>query len=293
MKFCTIKKSSEESAAVWTDSSIIPLETLNLLSHNDWAVDLFDLIRFGQIKEIQSWYGSLGKVEVEKLRKEALSSDNIVFGPLYRQPRKIWGIGLNYVDHAKDLSEKAPQTEPASFMKADTTIIGHNEEILIPTMSEKTTGEAELGVVIGKKCKNVEIQNWLEVVVGFTTVIDVTAEDILRKNPRYLTLSKNFDTFFSFGPQLLTPDELSNVKELKVATVINGSIHAQNHVRNMTFPPDFLVSFHSRVMTLLPGDIISTGTPRSVQIKEKDLIECRIDGFEPLKNTVRDLKINP
>ncbi|MBD3340993.1 MAG: fumarylacetoacetate hydrolase, partial [Candidatus Lokiarchaeota archaeon] len=70
-------------------------------------------------------------------------------------------------------------------------------------------------------------------------------------------------------------------------------LHAQNHVRNMTFPPDFLVSFHSRVMTLLPGDIISTGTPRAVQIKNKDIIECRIDGFEPLKNTVRDLKINP
>ncbi|MGV9172225.1 MAG: fumarylacetoacetate hydrolase family protein, partial [Promethearchaeia archaeon] len=122
------------------------------------------------------------------------------------------------------------------------------------------------------------------------TIIDMTAEDILRKNPRYLTLSKNFDTFFSFGPLLITPDEFDEIADLSVATIINGKIHAKNIVSNMTFPPNFLISFHSKAMTLLPGDIISTGTPRAVQIQHGDIIECQIDGFIPLRNHVVDLK---
>jgi 2-keto-4-pentenoate hydratase/2-oxohepta-3-ene-1,7-dioic acid hydratase in catechol pathway len=220
-----------------------------------------------------------------------LTREEISFAPLYRLPRKIWGIGLNYRAHARDLSEKAPETEPASFLKPDTTIIGAGETILIPRQSERTTAEAELGIVIGKKCKDVDRQDWLSVVAGFTTILDMTAEDILRRNPRYLTRAKGFDTFFSFGPVLVTPDEVPDVLDLTVSTVLNGAVRASDRVANMTFPPDFLVSFHSAVMTLLPGDIISTGTPGAVVIQDGDRVECRIDGFEPLVNPVRDLKL--
>ena len=170
-------------------------------------------------------------------------------------------------------------------------IIGHGDPILIPVLSEKTTGEAELGIVIKKKCKNIKKADWLDMVAGFTTIIDMTAEDILRKNPRYLTLSKNFDGFFSFGPQIITPDEFTNIMGIEVATVINGKVFAKNTPSNMKFPLDYLVSLHSTIMTLMPGDIISTGTPRAVALKNGDIIECRIDGFYPLKNFVIDLKI--
>src|SRR5690606_30558498 len=119
---------------------------------------------------------------------------------------------------------------------------------------------------------------------------DMTAEDILQKNPRYLTRAKSFDTFFSFGPELVTADEVEDVPGLKVATVINGEIHRDNLVSNMTFQPQHLISFHSKVMTLLPGDIISTGTPGAVVIRDGDVVECRIGGFETLVNPVRDLK---
>ena len=175
-------------------------------------------------------------------------------------------------------------------MKPDTTIIGPGDEILIPSLSEKTTGEAELGVVMGGPCRDIAERDWLSAVAGFTTILDMTAEDILRKNPRFLTRSKSFDTFFSFGPQLVTPDEIGDVMQLKVATVINGAVHAQNTVSNMTFPPPYLVSFHSRVMPWLPGDILSTGTPQAVALKDGDVLECRIDGFETLRNPVRDRK---
>ncbi|MCL5934972.1 MAG: fumarylacetoacetate hydrolase family protein, partial [Firmicutes bacterium] len=118
----------------------------------------------------------------------------------------------------------------------------------------------------------------------------MASEDILRKNPRYLTRSKSFDTFFSFGPVLVTPDEVGNVAGLKVATVLNGRVHRENYVSNMTFPPYFLVSFHSKVMTLLPGDIISTGTPGAAVIQGGDVVECVICGFERLVNPVIDVK---
>jgi 2-keto-4-pentenoate hydratase/2-oxohepta-3-ene-1,7-dioic acid hydratase in catechol pathway len=144
--------------------------------------------------------------------------------------------------------------------------------------------------VIARTCKNVNPPEWLDFVAGFVSIIDMTAEDILRKNPRYLTLAKSFDTFFSCGPWLVTPDEIEDVLALEVATVINGKVHACNQVRNMTFTPDMLVAFHSGVMTLLPGDIISTGTPGAAVLKDGDHIACRISGFKTLENPVRDLK---
>lgn len=115
----------------------------------------------------------------------------------------------------------------------------------------------------------------------------MTAEDILRKNPRYLTLAKSFDTFFSFGPELVTLDEVGPLEELEVATVLNGEVRRKNMVSNMTFGPWSLVSFHSEVMTLAPGDAISTGTPGAVVLQDGDVVECRIEGFESLSNPVR------
>ncbi len=214
--------------------------------------------------------------------------DLVEYAPLYRRPRKIWGIGLNYVEHAGDLSEVAPSEEPASFMRPDTTIIGPGEGILLPRQSERVTGEAELGLIIGREARNVSEEDAPSVVAGLTTVLDMTAEDILRRNPRYLTRAKSFDTFFSFGPQLVTLDEVREIGELTVATLLNGEVQRENVVSNMTFSPWSLVSFHSKVMTLLPGDVISTGTPGAVRIRDGDVVSCRINGFEPLSNPVRE-----
>lgn len=148
------------------------------------------------------------------------------------------------------------------------------------------TAEAELAVVIGRTAKDISEDEAPSVVAGFTTVLDMTAEDILRKNPRYLTRAKSFDTFFSFGPELVTTDEVGDVGALEVSTVLNGEVRRSNTVSNMTFPPYWLVAFHSRVMRLLPGDVISTGTPRAVVVREGDVAECRIAGFRPLANPV-------
>ena len=208
----------------------------------------------------------------------------------YRRPRMIWGIGLNYVEHASDLQALRPEDEPASFIKADHTVIGPGENIVIPQQSQRTTAEAEVGLVIGTLCRNVSETEALEYVWGVVPVLDQTAEDILQRNPRFLTRSKNFPTFFSFGPWIVSMDELMrehpNIADVRVSTVHNGAEHRSNTVSNMTFSPAMLVSFHSHVMPLQPGDIISTGTPGAIHITHGDVVQAKVSGVGVLSNPV-------
>lgn len=278
MRLVTIGQDGRESAAVVTPGGPIPVDELD--GFRGGRTDILSLLESGRFYELKESYDRGGL--------EAVSAPPRRFGyaPPYRRPRKIWGIGLNYVEHAGDLDERAPSDEPASFMRPDTTIIGPGDGILLPEQSGRVTAEAELGLIIGRECRDVTEEAAPSVVAGFTTVLDMTAEDILRRNPRYLTRAKSFDTFFSFGPELVTPDEVEDVNALEVATVLNGGVRRRNTVSNMTFSPWYLVSFHSKVMTLLPGDIISTGTPGAVVVRDGDVVECRITGFEPLTNNV-------
>ncbi len=290
MRLATIELQGRETAVIVTASGLLPLEELNRSSGSSWPADLFTLITSGQLAMLNIWYQRTGTAGIARLPVTLLPLE-ADYAPPYRHPRKIWGIGLNYVEHARDLSETAPSSEPASFMKPDTTIIGPGDTVQIPHLSGRTTGEAELGIVIGQKCRDVPRQDAYQVIAGFVPIIDMTAEDILQRNPRNLTLSKSFDSFFSFGPHLVTPDEIDDPLELNVATYLNGNLHRRNVVANMTFRPDFLIAFHSQVMTLLPGDIISTGTPGAAVLRDGDRIEARIDGFPSLSNPVRDLKV--
>jgi 2-keto-4-pentenoate hydratase/2-oxohepta-3-ene-1,7-dioic acid hydratase in catechol pathway len=276
----------QSHAAIRHKDTYVSISTINADRGTDWPTSLKPLLDSGRFDELVSWYGE----DISRLDGlDSIDISDAPLGPLYRNPAKIWGIGLNYREHAGDLDESVPEGLPVRFMKPATTIIGPDDTIEIPKMSERTTGEAELGIIFGKRCKDVARKHWLDAVAGFTTIIDVTAEDILRRNPRYLTLCKSFDTFFAFGPELVTPDEIDDVMGLTVSTLINDEIHAANQIRNMTFPPDHLVALHSEVMTQLPGDILSTGTPGAAHIQDGDVVECRIDGFEPLVCPVREI----
>ncbi len=277
MRLSTIRHDGCEQAAIATRRGLVPIAAINAHLGRAWPTELLGLITQGL---------SPALLEDAERTPEALDPTGVRYGPLYRRPRKIWGIGLNYRDHAQDLNAPFP-TEPASFMKCDNTIIGPGDHIELPPQSERVTAEAELGVVIGKPCKDISAEQAQVYLAGYCLIIDMTAEDILQRNPRFLTRSKNFDSFFSFGPQLITPDEVADVLGLTVGTYNNGKLHRENQVRNMAFPPDYLVAFHSQVATLYPGDIISTGTPGAVVIKEGDVAECRIEGLGVLTNPVR------
>ncbi|MDR1651249.1 MAG: fumarylacetoacetate hydrolase family protein [Synergistaceae bacterium] len=289
MRLAAIRLGGEETAGVVTSRGVVTLAEINGSFGMSWETGMFELICLGRLPELTEWYRSGGSDRLESHRS-VIPFAEVRYAPLYRHPRKIFGIGLNYADHAGDLAERPPAGIPGSFFKPATAIIGHGDDIRIPLQSKKTTAEAELGVIIGRGCRDIEKENWLEYIAGFTTVIDMTAEDILRLNPRYLTHVKSFETFFSFGPHLLTPDEVPDVLKLNVQTVLNGSVHAENVVSNMTFTPDVLVSLHSKVFAWEPGDVLSTGTPRAVHIRHGDTAECRIDGFAPLVNPVIDKK---
>jgi 2-keto-4-pentenoate hydratase/2-oxohepta-3-ene-1,7-dioic acid hydratase in catechol pathway len=287
LRLATLEENDKPEAAIRHNNKYISLATINAQSGTTWRTGLKPLLDSGKFDDLVSWYradpGRLDSVD-------GIAVADASVGPLYRDPAKIWGIGLNYADHAGDLDENVPEGLPGSFIKPATTIIGPGDTIEIPKMSERTTGEAELGIVFGKRCKDVSQANWLNAVAGFTTIIDMTAEDILRRNPRFLTICKSFDTFFVFGSELVTPDEIDDVMSLNVSTVVNGTVQATNQVRNMTYPPDYLVALHTEVMTHLPGDILSTGTPGAAHIQHGDVVECHIDGFETLACPVRDLK---
>ncbi len=212
-------------------------------------------------------------------------------GAPWTRPRKILGIGLNYGAHAGDLGEQAPRTSPASFIKGDHTIVGPGEPIVVPAGIGRVTAEAELGLVVGRTCYQVGVDEAMNYVAGVVPVLDQTAEAILLENPRFLTRVKNYPTFFSFGPDLITLDEVlaaGSLSELRVATVHNDAVRREDTVAGMTFSPAELLSFHSHVMPFHPGDILSTGTPGAVPIVPGDVVRCELgDGLASLTNPVQ------
>ena len=272
------------------DGYVWPVREVNAVYGTFFPEDMLSVLEEGELDRMVAWFDEEGPFRLGSMPDRCQPIAQVKFSPLYRRPRKIWGIGLNYAKHAGDLDEETPTGEPASFMKPDTAIIGSGEEVEIPKLSEKTTGEAELGLIIGGEWREVDRKDWRNAVAGYTTIIDMTAEDILRRNPRNLTQAKSFDTFFSFGPVFVSADEVEDVSELVVKTLLNGAVQAENTVANMTFPPDFLVSYHSQIMTLLPGDVISTGTPGAVVLADGDVVGCEIEGVGETANPVVDLK---
>lgn len=299
MRLATIHKEEKETTGIVLSQGIYCIETLNAYMGTSWKTDMMSLIQAGEIPGLTYWYTHGGKEKLETL-PGIVPYKQVQYAPLYRNPQRIFGIGLNYVDHAGDLGEQAPVGFPGSFYKPASTIIGAGDEIHIPRLAEakKTTAEAELGIILGKDCKYIDEADWQDYVAGYTTILDMTEESILRQNPRFLTLVKGFDTFFSFGPQFVTPDEIDDVLQLKVQSVHNGVVHAENTVNHMTHKPSRLIALISHMQGWKAGDILSTGTPRAFPIAEGDTAECRIMGpnhfrMEPLRNPVIDLKQHP
>ena len=302
MRLASIRLKGKETAGIVLEDGILPVAALNHAAGTSWEVTVSGLITTGQLRELTEWFNDSGKLACSQ-SEGIVPHENVIYAPLYRDPPHIFGIGLNYADHAGDIGAPPPAGFPGSFFKEPEILIGPGDEIQLPRLREavRTTAEAELGIILGKECRDVDEENWLEVVAGFTTVLDMTEESILKGNefikgdPRYLTVSKNFPTFFSFGPQLVTPDEVPDVLRLEVQSVLNGEVYAGNVVANMTHHPSRLIALHSRIQGWYPGDVLSTGTPRAFVIRDGDTAECRItgpDGFamEPLCNPVTDLK---
>jgi 2-keto-4-pentenoate hydratase/2-oxohepta-3-ene-1,7-dioic acid hydratase in catechol pathway len=197
-------------------------------------------------------------------------------------PTKIIAIGLNYLDHAKELNMDIPEY-PLIFMKPPTAVIGDGEMIIYPPQTQELHYEGELGIVIGKKARNVSVEEAQDCIAGYTCSNDVTARDLQRLDGQW-TRSKSFDTFCPLGPRIVKNIDPTN---LAITTRVNGVTKQSSNTNQMIFNAYKLVSFISAIMTLLPGDVISTGTPPGVgELQVGDVVEVEIEGIGILRNTV-------
>jgi 2-keto-4-pentenoate hydratase/2-oxohepta-3-ene-1,7-dioic acid hydratase in catechol pathway len=197
-------------------------------------------------------------------------------------PSKIVCVGRNYAEHAKELGNEAPP-EPIIFLKPPSALLAPEGTIVRPAISQRVDFEGELAIVIGKRAKDVKAADWREYVLGFTCANDVTARDIQKKDVQF-TRGKGFDTFCPLGPAIET--EL-DVSDLRVQTRVNGETRQDGRTSQMIFPPPFLIEFITSIMTLLPGDVILTGTPSGVgPLAAGDVVEVEIEGIGVLRNSV-------
>ncbi|MBD1392801.1 fumarylacetoacetate hydrolase family protein [Mucilaginibacter glaciei] len=213
-------------------------------------------------------------------------ADGERLGSPVARPSKIVCIGLNYKDHAEETGAALPP-EPIIFMKSTTALVGPNDAITIPKDSVKTDWEVELAVVIGKKASYVEEADALDYVAGYCLHNDVSEREFQIERGGTWDKGKGCDTFAPVGPFLATPDEIADVHNLRLWLTVNGQKMQDGSTSNLIFNIPYLIAYTSRFMTLLPGDIISTGTPAGVglgfkppvYLKPGDVVELGIDGL--------------
>lgn len=211
------------------------------------------------------------------------------------KPSKVVCIGLNYAKHARETNAQIPK-EPILFFKATTSVSGPNDDIVIPKNSVKTDWEVELAVVIGKRASYVEEDDAMDYVAGYCLHNDVSEREFQIERGGQWVKGKSCDTFAPLGPWLATKDEIANVHKLRLWLTVNGKKMQDGNTDDLIFNIPHLVSYISQFMTLLPGDIISTGTPHGVALgmnppvylKEGDVVELGIDGLGTQKQKMRN-----
>ncbi|MVT10113.1 fumarylacetoacetate hydrolase family protein [Chitinophaga tropicalis] len=213
-------------------------------------------------------------------------------GAPVQRPSKIICIGLNYADHAKETNAAIPK-EPIVFFKSTSSLVGPNDNLIIPRNSVKTDWEVELAVVIGKKASYVEEKDALDYVAGYALHNDYSEREFQLERGGQWVKGKSNDTFAPLGPWLVTKDEIKDVDNMRLWLTVNGKTMQDGTTANLIFKIPFLVSYLSQFMTLLPGDVISTGTPAGVglgmnpqvYLKPGDVVELGIDGLGSSKQT--------
>jgi len=258
MKLVTIKKGAKEILGVKAESGIIDLELALTKNPNDKIpTDVMDVIKGGSnaLPLLKEYVNGLSSEFVVK-------EENIEWGPCVTAPNKIICVGLNYRKHADETNAPYPEV-PILFNKFNNTLTGHLANIAVPKVTEKLDYEVELGVVIGQKAKYVSEEDALNYVFGYCTVNDLSARDLQMKTPQWL-LGKTCDDFSPVGPYLVSADEIADPQNLNLKTIVNGEVRQNSNTSDMIFTVAEIVSYISRHMTLVPGDIILTGTPEGV-----------------------------
>ena len=258
----------------------------------------YDVSDFGEDYD-ENFFGTSGLNRLEKFLKENKNAlpkiaNNIRLASPVMRPSKIVCIGLNYADHAKETNATIPN-EPVVFLKATSSLCGPFDDIIIPKNSEKTDWEVELAVVIEKKASYVDEAGAMNYVAGYCLHNDVSERNFQLERNGTWDKGKGCDTFAPLGPWLVTKDEIKDVNNLRLWLMVNGKTMQDGTTSNLIFKIPFLVSYVSQFMSLLPGDIISTGTPAgvglgmkpNVYLKDGDIVELGIDGLGKAKQNVK------
>jgi 2-keto-4-pentenoate hydratase/2-oxohepta-3-ene-1,7-dioic acid hydratase in catechol pathway len=243
-------------------------------------------ISYGVLKEdsLCPVRGSIfGKFSVKK--EKIPISDATLLPPVI--PSKIVAIGANYKNHIKEMGRQIPE-EPLIFLKPPSSLVGPNDIIVYPKMSKRVDYEGELALVIKKRARLLgDGDNTKDYILGYTCFNDVTARDLQMKDVQF-TRAKSFDTFAAVGPCIATDVEPEG---LRLKTFLNGKLKQSSSLRNLIFPVPFIVRYISMIMTLEPGDIITTGTPAGVgPMSPGDRVDIQIEGIGTLSNTVMKVK---
>lgn len=217
---------------------------------------------------------------------------DVVFLPPVLDPPRVFCIGRNYEEHAREGNAEVPDF-PMIFLKPATSLIGHGQEIEVPASTDKVDWEGEIALVIGRGGRDIAEADALDHVAGYAIANDVTARDWQRRTTQF-DAGKMFDTFGPIGPYLVTADEAGDVTKMHVETRVNGEVMQSGNSGDMVFPMAMLVSYISQAVRLLPGDIILTGTPAGVgyarvppvYLVDGDVVEVSVSGLGELRNGV-------
>jgi len=238
--------------------------------------------KFGELdgEKIRPLTGDLGRFERDHGASPLHISQVRLLAPV--TPTKIVAVGRNYSEHAKEMGRELP-AEPLLFLKPPSAVIGPGEQIIYPPQSSRLDYEGELAVVIGRVARKVPREKVRSYVLGFSCMNDVTARDLQTRDVQF-TRAKGFDTFAPLGPAIATGIDPSN---LELTTRLNGEVRQHGRTSEMIFDCDYLVSYISHIMTLMPGDVISTGTPSGVgPMKIGDVVEVEIERIGCLRSSV-------
>lgn len=220
--------------------------------------------------------------------------EEVTLLPPVVRPGKVIALGRNYAAHAKEGGAEPPEY-PMLFHKTATSLIGHGGTVRIPAGTDRVDYEAELAVIIGKVCKNVEEADAFDYIAGYTVANDITARDWQRLTTQF-TAGKMVDTFGPLGPALVTKDEAPDPANMSVKSILNGQMMQDGNTKMMIFSVPFIVSYISKISTLEPGDVILTGTPEGVgyarkppiYMKDGDVITIEVEGLGTLTNPLVD-----
>jgi 2,4-didehydro-3-deoxy-L-rhamnonate hydrolase len=250
---------------------------------NDYDEGFFAM---GGLESLAEWVadGCPGGVEVDPLTR---------LGPPVERPSKLVCIGKNYLEHAKELGEGIP-TEPALFMKATSAWSGPTDDVIIPKGSTKLDYEVELAVIIGRTASYVEERESMDYVAGYSTFCDFSERAFQKEMGGQWTKGKSADSFAPMGPWMVTADEVADPQGLRLWCKVNGEMRQNSWTGDMSFSVRQLVSYVSRFMTLLPGDVIATGTPSGCAmgmsppkyLQAGDFVECGVEGLGELAQRV-------